>query len=47
MRSLTSKDGDLLSRFDKNHDGGTNASNNDTSFNQMLIDNHTLPTEVR
>ena len=43
MRSLTSKDGDLLSHFDKFNDGDTNASINNTSLKQMLIDNHTEP----
>ena len=40
MRSLTSKDGDLLSHFDKFNDGDTNAAI--TSLKQMLIDNHTV-----
>ena len=43
MRSLTSKDGDLLSHFDKFNDGDTNASINTTSLKQILIDNHTIP----
>ena len=43
MKSLTSKDGDLLSHFDKFNDGDTNASINNTSLKQMLIDNHTQP----
>ena len=43
MRTLTSKDGDLLSHFDKFNDGDTNASINNTSLKQMLIDNHTMP----
>ena len=43
MRSLTSKDGDLSSHFDKFNDGDTNASINNTSLKQMLIDNHTIP----
>ena len=43
MRSLTSKDGDLLSHFDKFNDGDTNYSINNTSLKQIFIDNHTLP----
>ena len=43
MRSLTSKDGDLLSHFDKFSDEDTNPAINDTSLKQMLIDNHTMP----
>ena len=43
MRSLTSRDGDLLSHFDKFNDGDTNASINNTSLKQMLIDNYTEP----
>ena len=43
MRSLTCKDGDLLSHSDNFNDGGTNASINNTTLKQMLIDNHTLP----
>ena len=43
MRSLTSKDGVLISHFDKFNDKGTNASINDTSLKQILIDNHSEP----
>ena len=43
MRSLTSKNEDLLSHFDKCNDGDTNVAINNTSLKQMLIDNHTLP----
>ena len=43
MRSLTSKEGDLLSHFDSFNDGDTNASINNTFLKQMLIDKHTLP----
>ena len=42
MRSLTSKDGDLLSHFDKINDGDTNASLENTSLKEMLIDNHSV-----
>ena len=41
MRSLTSKDGDLLPHFDKFNDGDTNASLNNISLKQKFIDNHT------
>ena len=40
MRSITSKDGCLLSLFHKFNDGGTISSNNITSLKEMLIDNH-------
>ena len=40
MRSETSKDGDLLSHFDKFNDGDTKASINNTSLKELLIDNH-------
>ena len=43
MRSVFSKDGDLLSHFDKFNDGNTNASIHNTSLKQILIDNHTIP----
>ena len=43
MRSVTSEDGDLLSHFDKFNDGDTNASINNTSLKEILIDNHTIP----
>ena len=43
MRSLNSKDGDLLPHFEKFSDGDTNAAINNTSLKQMLIDNHTMP----
>ena len=39
MRSRNSKDGDLLSHSDKFNDGDTNASINNTSLKEMLIDN--------
>ena len=42
-RSLTSKDGDLLSHFDNVSDGDTNAAINNTYLTQMLIDSHTMP----
>ena len=42
MRCLTSKDGDLLSIFDKFNDGDINASINNTSLKQILIDNHSV-----
>ena len=43
MRSVTSKDGAISSHFDKFNDGNTNASINNTSLKQILIDNHTIP----
>ena len=42
MRSLTSKDGDLLYHFDKTKEGNTAAFFNSTPFKQVLIDNHTV-----
>ena len=45
IRSSTSKDGDLLSHFDKLNNGDTNASIKDSSLKQMLIDNHTVPVK--
>ena len=42
MRSITSKDGHLLSHFDKFNDGNTVDSINDTYLKKMLIDNHTV-----
>ena len=42
-RSITSKDLDLLSHFDKFNDGDTNASIIITSLKQLLIDNNTTP----
>ena len=44
MRVLTNKGGDLLSHFDRFNDGDTNASIENTSLKQLLIDNHTIPT---
>ena len=41
MRALTSKDGDLLSHFDKINE--TAAESNNTSLKHMLINNHTEP----
>ena len=45
MRSLTNKDGDLLSHFDKLNDGDTNASFNNTSLKQIIIDIHNVPVK--
>ena len=42
MRASTSKDGDLLSNFDKINDGDTNDSISNTSLKEMLIDNNTV-----
>ena len=43
MRSLTSRDGDFLSRFDIINEENTLADLNSTPFKQMLFDNHTEP----
>ena len=43
MRTRTSKNGDLLSHFDRFNDGDTNASINNPSLKQKLTDNHNLP----
>ena len=40
MRSLTNKDGDLLSYFDKIIDTDENASMNNNSINDRLIISH-------
>ena len=40
VRASTSKDGDLLSQFDKFSDGDTYASMINASVKEMLIDNH-------
>ena len=42
MRSLTSKDGDLLSQFDNINEWNTAVDFSCTPFKQMLIDNHTV-----
>ena len=42
MRSLTSKDGESLSHFDKFNDGDTHASITNTSLKEMLTENHTV-----
>ena len=42
MRSLTSKDGDLLSHFDNINEGSTAADFSSTPIKQMLFDNHTV-----
>ena len=41
MRVLTGKDGDFFLNFDEFSDGISNASINNTSSKEMLIDNHT------
>ena len=43
VRSLTYKDGDLLSYFDKFFDTDENASMNNNSINDRLINNHGEP----
>ena len=40
MKSLTSKDGDLLSQFDNLNEGETEANIRSTSLYKMLINNH-------
>jgi len=42
MRVLISKDGDLLSYFDNFNDGDTDASLNNISLNDGLINNHSV-----
>ena len=42
MRSLTSKDGDLLSHFDNNNEGSTAVDFSSTPIKQMLFGNHTV-----
>ena len=42
MRVLTSKDGDLLSKFDNNIESHTDDDFDSTSFKKMLIDNHNI-----
>ena len=42
LRSMTSKDGDLLSHFDNFNDGDTNATIIHTSSEELLFDNHTV-----
>ena len=40
MKSLTSKDGDLLSQFDNINEGETEDNIRSTSLHKMLINNH-------
>ena len=42
MRVLTSKDGDLLSNFDKNNE--TKGGFNNTSWKHIFVDNHDIET---
>ena len=42
MRALTSKDADLLSKFDNFNEGNGNADFDSTSSKKMLINNHDL-----
>ena len=44
MRSITSKDADLVSHFDKFNDGDINTSIKNTYLKEMLIDNLTVVT---
>ena len=45
MKSLTSKDGDLLSQFDNINEGETEDNIRSTSLHKMLINNHIERTE--
>ena len=42
IRVITSKDGDLLSQFDKINEGNTDDDFDSTSFEKMLIDKHNI-----
>ena len=43
VRASISKEGDLLSHFDKSNEGDTNASGIGSSLKQMLTYNHSVP----
>ena len=45
MSVLFSKDGDLLSQFDKINEGNSDADFDSTSLKKMLIVNHNTPTQ--